>query len=56
MISLPPPSRKANRRVRVSLLMEDGPIADREAWRALFRMGALFNETGSGSQFQGLSL
>jgi len=46
---LPLPCRKANRRIRVSLRLEDWPAADRDAWRALFTTGDLFDEKGPGA-------
>src|SRR5215218_8785616 len=46
---LPLPCRKANRRLRVSLRLEDWPAADRDAWRALFTTGDLFDEKGPGA-------
>src|SRR5215208_6337030 len=46
---LPPPCRKPNRRLRVSLRVEDWPAADRDAWHALFTTGDLFDETGPGA-------
>src|SRR5215218_11304296 len=46
---LPLPCRKANRRIRVSLRVEDWPAADRDAWRALFTTGDLFDEKGPGA-------
>src|SRR5215213_855069 len=46
---LPPPCRKANRRIRVSLRVEDWPASDQEAWRALFTTGDLFDEKGPGA-------
>jgi integrase/recombinase XerD len=46
---LPPPCRKANRRIRVSLRLEHWPTADQEAWRALFTTGDLFDESGPGA-------
>src|SRR5215210_4186646 len=46
---LPLPCRKPNRRLRVSLRVENWPAADRDAWRALFTTGDLFDETGPGA-------
>jgi hypothetical protein len=46
---LPLPCRKANRRLRVSLRVEDWPAADRDAWHALFTTGDLFDDKGPGS-------
>src|SRR5215211_1679862 len=46
---LPPPCRKANRHLRVSLRVEDWPAADQEAWRALFTTGDMFDEKGPGA-------
>src|SRR5215210_6252138 len=45
---LPPPCRTANRRIRVSLRVEDWPASDQEAWRALFTTGDVFDERGPG--------
>ncbi len=46
---LPLPCRKPNRRLRVSLRLEQWPAADQEAWRALFATGDLFDEQGPGA-------
>ncbi len=46
---LPLPSRKANRRIRVSLRLEQWPAADQQAWQALFATGDLFDEQGPGA-------
>ncbi len=46
---LPLPCRRPNRRVRVSLHLEQWPAADREAWQALFATGDLFDENGPGA-------
>jgi hypothetical protein len=46
---LPPPCRKANGRIRVSLRVEHWPTSDQEAWRALFTTGDLFDENGPGA-------
>src|SRR5215213_9880559 len=46
---LPPPCRKANRRIRVSLRVEHWPPADQERWCSLFTTGDLFDEKGPGA-------
>ncbi len=46
---LPPPWRKPNRRLRVSVPVEHWPAADRTAWGALFTTGDLFDESGPGA-------
>ena len=43
------PSRKPDRRIRVSLRVEHWPDPDRQAWAALFATGDLFDDRGPGA-------
>src|SRR3954471_4475340 len=52
---LPPPSRKPNRRIRVSLPVEHWPIPDQRTWMALFATGDLFDDGGPGAHLAGRS-